>query len=653
MYKTFRNIKDLISEKRHQFSLALFLFALPLSAQVSNISIDSKGHICATDGGSIWCANDPASLWISIAPPMDGKCTWINYIAPKTLAACVEKDGEGRVYISTNNGKTWKAKKIAKKSCSAAFYSDECGLWVSFSDMDILHSMDEGRTWKTIHASGIPSAHITDICMLNQKEGLFGVSNNKILRTTDGGKTFQNVETPFDQAQRSNSAIANAPVDQIMRIGRFYIAKQGGVFGKYYITSYDNISWQLMPDVTYASITEAGTLMTVSSDNSVQEYDDKLNRSWKKYLTNDKKFHYTSSICVDLNYAYVSFDDKIWRTDGDSINVFTPKDFEGKHLAIFEGVDTVSPEPIKVVKRSEECEKAVNLFLKGDYTNAFPLLEAQSSNNDNEILEDLAFCYEEGKGTEQDYGKAIQLLARAANNGSDYALLSMGYYYMNGWGVQKDTVRALTLWDRAADHGYDFANQNLVNHYAFEGDFTKAVKYLSKSIALGNKESMYKYAMFSMEGLGMKKDSIQGMNYLKKAANLGMPEAMTYIGDAYLSGRILPKNNLLGVAYIEKAIENGDVYAKKFLARCYIKGEATDRNNKMGFQLLKEAADAGDNEAYNGVATCLIEGVGTLPDPEMAIHYLKLAEASGDTSAPLKIKEVQNMIVRSQSQKNK
>ena len=653
MYKTFQDIKNLVCGKRHKLSLALFLFSLPLAAQVSNISIDSKGHICATDGGSIWYANDPASLWVSAAPPMEGKCTWINYIAPKTLAACVEKDGAGRVYVSTNNGKTWKAKKLANKSCSAAFFSDECGLWVSFSDMDIFHSMDEGRTWKTVHASGIPSAHITDICMLSPKEGIFGVSNNKILRTTDGGKTFQNVPTPFDQAQRTNSTIANAPVDQIMRIGRVYVAKQGGFFGKYYITSYDNISWQLMPDVTYATITEAGTLMTVSSDNSVQEYDDKLNRSWKKYLANDKKFHYTSSICVDLNYAYVSFDDKIWRTDGDSINVFTPKDFEGKHLAIFEGVDTVSPEPIKVVKRSEECEKAVNLFLKGDYTNAFPLLEAQSSNNDNEILEDLAFCHEEGKGTEQDYGKAIQLLARAANNGSDYALLSMGYYYMNGWGVQKDTVRALTLWDRAADHGYDFANQNLVNHYAFEGDFTKAVKYLSKSIALGNKESMYKYAMFSMEGLGMKKDSIQGMNYLKKAANLGMPEAMTYIGDAYLSGRILPKNNLLGVAYIEKAIENGDVYAKKFLARCYIKGEATDRNNKMGFQLLKEAADAGDNEAYNGVATCLIEGVGTLPDPEMAIHYLKLAEASGDTSAPLKIKEVQNMIVRSQSQKNK
>ena len=220
---------------RKYFLSSIFALALtfPVLAQVSNISIDSKGHICATDGGSIWCANDPASLWISIAPPMDGKCTWINYIAPKTLAACVEKDGEGRVYISTNNGKTWKAKKIAKKSCSAAFYSDECGLWISFSDMDILHSMDEGRTWKTIHASGIPSAHITDICMLNQKEGLFGVSNNKILRTTDGGKTFQNVETPFDQAQRTNSAIANAPVDQIMRIGRFYIAKQGGVFGKY------------------------------------------------------------------------------------------------------------------------------------------------------------------------------------------------------------------------------------------------------------------------------------------------------------------------------------------------------------------------------------------------------------------------------------
>ncbi len=628
--------------------------ALPVLAQVSNISIDSKGHICATDGGSIWYANDPASLWISDTPPMGGKCTWINYIAPKTLAACVEKDGESRVYVSTNNGKTWKAKKISDKPCSAAFYSDECGLWVSFSDTDIFHSMDEGRTWKTIHTPAVPSAHITDICMLSPKEGLFGVSNNNILHTTDGGKTFQNVATPFDHAKRSNSSIASAPVDQIMRIGRFYIAKQGGDFGKYYVTSYDNISWQPMPDVTYASITEAGTLMTISSDNSIQEYDDKLNRSWKKYLTNDKNFHYTSSICVDLNYAYVNFDDKIWRTDGDSITVFTPTDIDGKHFAITKAYDIVSPEPIPVVKRSDECENAVNLFLKGDYDNAFPMLENLSTKgDDNEILENLAYCYEEGKGTQQDYGKAIQLLARAANNGSDYALLNMGHYYMNGWGVKKDTLRALSLWDRAADHGYDFANQDLANHYVYEGDFEKAAKYIGKSVALGNKDAMYKYAMFYMDGLGVKTDSVQGMEYLKKAADLGVAEAMTYIGDAYLTGRILPKNNLLGVAYIEKAIESGDIYAKKFLARCYIKGEGTDRNNKIGFMLLKEAADAGDKEAYNGVASCFIEGVGTLPDPEMAIHYLKLAEASGDTSASLKIKDVQNTMARTQSQKNK
>ena len=640
--------------KKNRIITTIFASALALtvSAQVSNLSIDQKGHICASDGNSIWYTNNPASQWVSTAPPIGNKCTWINYIAPKTLAMCTEKDGEGRVYISSNNGKTWKAKKLASSPCSAAFYSDESGLWVSFSDMDIYHSMDEGRTWKTIHVPAVPSAHITDICMLSAKEGLFGVSGNKILHTTDGGKTFESIPTPLDQVLRGGVRLSDdkTPVSQVMRIGRFYIVKQES----YFVTSYDNINWQRIPDVTYAAITEAGTLMTVLSDNSIQEYDDKLSRSWKKKLTDDTKLHSVNSICVDMNYAYVSFDDKIWRSDGDTVNVFTPSDIEGKHLSytipapkeIVTATDTKS-----VVKRSEECEKAVNLFLKGDYDNAFPLLNTLSSDNDNEILENLAYCYEEGKGTKQDYAKAIQLLARAANNGSDYALLNMGYYYLNGWAVKKDTLRALALWERASEHGYDFANQNLANHYAYEGDVEKTAKYIGKSVALGNKEAMYKYAMLNMDGMGVKKDSIQGMTYLKKAADLGVAEAMTYIGDSYLSGRILPKNSLLGVAYIEKAIEGGDIYAKKFLARCYIKGEGTDRDNKTGFRLLKEAADAGDTEAYNGVATCFIEGVGTLPDPEMAIHYLKLAEVSGDTSASLKIKEVQNIMARTQSQK--
>ena len=637
---------------KNQILTTIFASALAMtvSAQVSNISIDSKGHICATDGSTIWYANNPASLWISEASPMGSKCTWIDYIAPKTLAACVDKDGEGRVYISTNNGKTWKAKKLAEKPCSASFYSDESGLWVSFSDMDIHHSMDEGRTWKTIHAPATPSAHITDICIMSPKEGLFGVSANKMLLTTDGGKTFQTIPTPLDKAQRGDRNFGDGSITQVMRIGRFYVVKQGS----YFVTSYDNINWQRMPDVTYATITNAGTLMTVSSDNSVQEYDDKLCRAWKKELTDDKNPHAINSICVDMNYAYVSFDDKIWRTDGDSINVFTPSDIDGNHLSytIPTSQDVVVTETKTITKRSDECENAVNLFLKGDYDKAFPLLENLSTKgDDNEILENLAYCYEEGKGTQQDYGKAIQFLARAANNGSDYALLNLGHYYMNGWGVAKDSIRALALWDRAADHGYDFANQDLANHYVYEGDFEKAAKYIGKSVALGNKDAMYKYAMFYMDGMGVRMDSIQGMEYLKKAADLGVPEAMTYIGDAYLTGRILPKNSLLGVAYIEKAIESGDIYAKKFLARCYIKGEGTDRNNKIGFRLLKEAADAGDKEAYNGVASCFIEGVGTLPDPDMAIHYLKLAEASGDTSASLKIKEVQNTIARTQSQK--
>lgn len=629
-----------------------FATAMSLNANAqSHMSIDNKGHMCIANGNSIWYANNPSSQWISLAPPVGGNCTWIDYIAPKTLAACVEKEGEGRLYISTNNGKTWKLKKIASKPCSAAFFSEESGLWLSFSDTDILNTKDEGRTWKTYHTPALPSTYITDICMMSANEGLFGVSSNKILRTLDGGKNFQTVSTPFDKVKRNTSG--NDAISKIMRIGRFYVVKQGGAFGNYYITSYDNINWQTMPDVSFASITEAGTLMTVSNNNTVQEYDDKLSRSWKKNLTNDTDPHFVSSICVDQNYAYVCFDDKVWFTDGDSVNVVTPTDFDGKHLEnTANEYDIAIAEPaIATKKRSEECEKAVNLFLDGNYEAAFPLLEAQADKNDNEILENLAYCYEEGKGTEQNYGKAAQLYAQAAKNGSDYALLNLGHYYLNGWGVQKDTVRALQLWDRAADHGYDFANQDLANHYTYEGDVEKAAKYIGKSVALGNKDAIYKYAMLTMDGIGVKKDSIQGMNYLKKAADLGVAEAMTYIGDSYITGRILPKNTLLGVAYIEKAIENGDIYAKKFLARCYLKGEGTDRDNKLGFKLLKEAADAGDAEAYNGVASCFLEGAGTLPDPEMAIHYLKLAEASGDTSATLKIKDVQNMMARTQSPK--
>lgn len=630
--------------------LTILASALSLSAaaQTQNLSLDSKGRVCISDGASLWFANTAESQWISTEAPGRDTCLWMSYIAPKSLVACSNANGAGRLYMSFNNGKSWKLRKMKDKPFSAAFFSDAAGLWVAFSDMTLIHTVNQGSTWKTVNAPASSDSHITSICMLSMTEGLLGCTANKILRTSDGGKSFQSVTTPLDQAHRNDGYYyGDGSVTNVMRIGRWYVVKQGD----YFITSYDNVQWQHMKDVTYAALTEAGTLMTVTSDNKVQEYDDKLSRSWKRSLTSDKALHTVSSVAVDQNYAYVCFDDRLWRSDGDSATVFTPTDLEGNHIA-YTPVAVKSTEPEQpIVKHSAEYNAAVAAFNAENYDKAFPLLSALSESGENEILEDLAYCYEDGKGTTQDYAKAIQLYSKAAQNGSSYAMFNMGYFFMNGWAVQKDTVKALALWDKAADRGYDFANQDLADYYTYEGNYEMAARYLSKSVAKGNKQAIYKYAIYNFDGIGMKQDSIAGFEYLKKAADMDVADAQTYIGDTYLNGGILPKNTLLGIYYIEKGMENGDKYATKFLAKAYLAGNGVDLNNKKGFQLLKQAADAGDEETYKGLATCYTEGCGTNPDPEMAIHYLELAQKAGDPTAADKIKDIHNAMIRSKESK--
>lgn len=132
---------------------------------------------------------------------------------------------------------------------------------------------------------------------------------------------------------------------------------------------------------------------------------------------------------------------------------------------------------------------------------AFDMLESAVKDGDYGSLQDLAYCYEKGFGTDQNLQKAIALyklgmkkgdagsamaLARlqlasaqpnyvdafvalnfAYHNNKLEAANALGYLYMTGLGVKQNKVKGLYLMEQAANAGDITALENLIACYTF------------------------------------------------------------------------------------------------------------------------------------------------------------------------------------------
>ena len=78
-----------------------------------------------------------------------------------------------------------------------------------------------------------------------------------------------------------------------------------------------------------------------------------------------------------------------------------------------------------------------------------------------EAKNNLAFCYQKGRGVHKDVKEAIRLYGEAAAGGHASAQYNLGYCYWYGEGVKTDKGRAIELFKQSADNGNAKAAQML------------------------------------------------------------------------------------------------------------------------------------------------------------------------------------------------
>ena len=172
---------------------------------------------------------------------------------------------DSRIYKTTDAGKTW---NLQFKNEDQKAFLDAMSFWdanhgIAFGDsvdkqFYILTTADGGRTWSRVPATNLPSAQEnegafaasgTNIALFGKSHAWIGTgaaAKSRVLRTTDGGRTWQIADTP----------LASGPSSGIFSIA-FRDAKHGVIAGGDYkkeqeavdnlaVTNDGGITWTLV-----------------------------------------------------------------------------------------------------------------------------------------------------------------------------------------------------------------------------------------------------------------------------------------------------------------------------------------------------------------------------------------------------------------------
>ena len=295
-------------------SILLMVLAPRWTVQTSGVSQRLRG-VSAVNEQVAWASGAGST----ILRTEDGGLTWQNFIvSPDSLdfrdidavdaqTAYVMSIGNGpasRIYKTTDAGRTW---KVQFRNKDEKVFLDAMSFWdanhgIAFGDsvdkqFYILTTAD-GRTWSRVPATNLPPAQEnegafaasgTNIALFGKSYAWIGTgaaAKSRVLRTTDGGRTWQVADTP----------LASGPSSGIFSIA-FRDAKHGVIAGGDYkkeqeavdnlaVTSDGGVTWTLVKGlsgfrsvVAYVPGMKTPALIALGPSGGDYSLDD--GRTWK------------------------------------------------------------------------------------------------------------------------------------------------------------------------------------------------------------------------------------------------------------------------------------------------------------------------------------------------------------------------------------
>lgn len=311
-------------------------------------------------------------------------------------------------------------------------------------------------------------------------------------------------------------------------------------------------------------------------------------------------------------------------------------------------------------KKYDECQNYIQAFkynakmqyLQGeillkqktepDNIVAFELFQKAAERDCVEAKHQLAYCLENGIGTEINLQRAYNLYKECAEREYPQGICSLGRCYYEGFIVDRDIPKALALFERSANLGYKtsyfYIGVCYENGVGVEKDKSKAVGYYRKAYeAQDSEEAEAALSRLGISVMASWRPDETNIEKLQARIATGDAKAMADYGTILITGKFGAKKDVpKAIEWFKKSEERGCVKGLLGLAACYSDGIGVECNKARAFGLYKKGADEyNDAWCMHEVATRYQNGSGVMRNLKLAKQYYKRAAEYGIQEAAL------------------
>jgi TPR repeat protein len=284
------------------------------------------------------------------------------------------------------------------------------------------------------------------------------------------------------------------------------------------------------------------------------------------------------------------------------------------------------------------------------------LLASNASKGDTTAQTTLAQWYLEGRYGIKDFRLAFRWFYRAASAGNAFAQAWLGDAYSTGQGVKADPSQAAKWYERAALQGHGGATRVLTRLGVAAGEHPEEMARLFNLWLSGAKRgdaiAQRVVGDFYRRGVGVERSATQSEHWLSKAIEQGDTAAMVLLGGLMLESSDDSARFPRAVELFGQAAAQGNTDAEYNLGVCFRRGFGVTPDRKQAELHYRSAARRDHESAQLALGDLIAQSAATELEWHEAIHWYRLAADRGNAVAKVRLTEVAQSRLPSQTTQN-
>lgn len=147
-------------------------------------------------GGTIYKSTHMGEGWNKLQVDFTEDLNTITVLHPDTLMVT----GDHNLYVSFDGGQSWETRPVPGVDIEASFFTGILAGHVACKEGTILKTMDGGLNWYTTESANYIPSDFFDILFIDAEFGFASRQHSVLLRTTDGGESWEEVNDYLEAA---------------------------------------------------------------------------------------------------------------------------------------------------------------------------------------------------------------------------------------------------------------------------------------------------------------------------------------------------------------------------------------------------------------------------------------------------------------------